>query len=163
MVKIEVLIKEGKVSRIRELEIQRYVSFFENSYRDNLKHCEAVAGRFPRWSIISGYYAMHDITKLLLAKKFRLKIDMKVHSTTIKVLKEVIKNKVLVNLMEKGYSEFVYLANDLAGAKRERIKSQYYTGTEFMREEYEKRSREFIGTVVKPYLEKIEALVGDMK
>jgi len=40
MVKIETLANEGKVSKIRELELERYLNFFENSYKDNLSHCK---------------------------------------------------------------------------------------------------------------------------
>src|SRR3989338_1000002 len=113
MVKIEILLSEGKISKISELELKRYTDFFENSYKDNLDHCKSNLDKFPRWAIISGYYAMHDITKLLLAKKFRIKIDFEVHATTIKVLKELIKNKEIISLIEEGYKEFLTLANDL--------------------------------------------------
>ncbi|HIE41539.1 MAG TPA: hypothetical protein EYP80_02635 [Candidatus Aenigmarchaeota archaeon] len=89
MVKIEILMQEKKVSKIKELELGRYINFLENSYQDNLEHCKKNIGDFPRWSIISGYYAMHDITKLLLAKRFRLKIEREIHATTIKVLREL--------------------------------------------------------------------------
>ena len=123
MVKIEILMREGKVSRINEMEVERYVNFFENSYKDNLEHSRHVIEKFPRWSVISGYYAMHDITKFLLARKFRLKIDMEVHATAIKVLRELIKNRSLLRLMEEGHKEFIYIANDLAQAKNERIKA----------------------------------------
>jgi len=75
MVKLEILSKEGKIIRISELELGRYINFFEGSYKDNFEHSKANISSFPRWSIISGYYSMHDITKLLLAKKFRLKIE----------------------------------------------------------------------------------------
>lgn len=103
MVKIETLFKEGKIRRISEIELERYTNFFQNSYGDNLEHSKAVLDKFPRWSIISGYYAMHDITKLLLAEKFRIKVELEVHATTIKVLRELVKNKGILNLMEKGY------------------------------------------------------------
>ena len=159
MVKIEVLIQEGKVSRIKELELERYVNFFENSCKDNLEHGEFARDIFPRWSIISGYYAMHDITKLFLAKKFRLKIEFEVHATTIKVLAELIKNKELLKLIKNGYMEFISLANDLAESKKERTKAQYYTGTRFMKEHYKERAREFMATTVKPYLKKMERLL----
>ncbi len=159
MVKIEVLLNEGKVSRINELELNRYVNFFEHSYIDNLEHSKDNIDKFPRWSIISGYYAMHDITKLLLAKKFRLKIEFEVHATTIKVLRELIGNKEILSLIEIGYKEFLHLAQDLNEAKKERIKAQYYTGTEFMREEYKKRSKEFYDDIVLKYLEKIKELL----
>ena len=159
MVKIETLLNEGKISKISELEIRRYVNFFENSYKDNLEHSKANLTKFPRWAIISGYYAMHDITKLLLAEKFRIKIEFEIHSTTIKVLKELIKSEEILSLIEKGYKEFLSLANDLAEARDERVKAQYYTGTEFMHEEYLKRANEFYESVVLVYLEKIKELL----
>ena len=151
--------KEGKLSKINELELERYINFFENSYKNNLEHCNFVIKAFPRWSIISGYYAMHDITKLLLAKVFRIKIEIEVHATTIKVLRELIKNKDIIILMEKGYSEFLSLANDLAEAKKDRVKAQYYTGTEYMKKEYEKRAEEFLLNIVNPFISKIKTLV----
>ena len=159
MVKIEILLIEGKISKINELEISRYVNFFENSYKDNLEHSKENIGKFPRWAIISGYYAMHDITKLLLAKKFRIKVELEVHSTTIKVLRELIRSKEILNLIEKGYNEFLSLAKDLAEAKDERVKVQYYTGTKFMQEEYTKRATEFYQSLVLIYLEKIKELI----
>ena len=160
MVKIEILIAEGKVVKISELELSRYANFFENSYEENLEHSKAVVLTYPRWSIISGYYAMHDITKLLLAKNFSLKIELEVHATTIKVLAELIKNAELLRLIEAGYNEFISLANDLATAKKERVKAQYYTGTKFMKEEYGKRASEFMSEVVAPYVERIKLLLG---
>jgi len=53
------------------------------------------------------------------------------------------------------------LATDLAEAKKERIKAQYYTGTKFIKEEFRKRSKEFLEEVVKPYIEKIKKLLGE--
>lgn len=161
MVKIGIIINEGKVSRIRELELERYVNFFCHSHEDNLKHSRTVIEAFPRWSIISGYYAMHDITKLLLAKQFGLKVEYEVHATTIKVLKELIRKREILNLMDRGYREFLSLANDLVHAKRNRVKAQYYTGTEYMKQEYRKRAREFLKEVVEPYLPKINQLVEE--
>ena len=162
MVKIDVMINEGKVSKIGELELGRYVGFFENAYRDNLAHCKAVLAAYPRWSIISGYYAMHDVTKLFLARRFSIKVEYEVHSTTIKVLAELIKNKELISFMEKGYREFISLANDLAEAKTERVKTQYYTGTEFMKAEYQKRASAFLKETVEPYIGKI-ILLGELE
>jgi len=159
MVKIEALLREKKISKINELELKRYVDFFENSYKDNLEHSKYNIKTFPRWSIISGYYAMHDATKLFLSKSFRIKIDFEVHSTTIKVLKELIDNKEILNLIERGYKEFLSLANDLAEAKKNRVKMQYYTGTKFMKEEYSKKAEEFHNAIVLVYLEKIRRLL----
>lgn len=159
MVKTETLLEEKKISKIREFELERYITFFTESYKDNLDHSKSNTFLFPRWSIISGYYAMHDITKLLLAKRFRIKIELEVHATTIKVLDELIKNKELLSLIKEGYREFLSLANDLAEAKRDRTRVQYYTGTAFMKEQYKKRANEFLSNVVEPYLEKIKELL----
>lgn len=113
------MFNEGKISKISDLELNRYVNFFDQSYKDNLMHSKFVSEDYPRWSLISDYYAMHDITKLLLAKKFRIKIDFEVHSTTIIVLGVLAKDTIIVNLMQRGYAEFILLANDLAQAKKE--------------------------------------------
>jgi|SRR3989344_2311097 len=159
MVKIDILEKEQKVSKIKETELQRYLQFFTASYQDNLNHAKATKDAYPRWSIISGYYAMHDISKLVIAKKYRLKIEREVHATTIKVLREIIKDKEILKLIEEGYEAFQSLANDLSDAKKERIKVQYYTGSDFMKEKYRKTSETFYTDVVEPYIQKIEKLM----
>ena len=158
MVKIETLFKQKRISKINELELKRYLNFFENSYLENFEHCRKNLNEFSRWSIISGYYALHDITKLLIAKKFRIKIDFKVHLTTIQVLRELIKNKELAEILENGYKKFLTLANDLDEAKKERTKAQYYTGTAFMKEEDTKRAGESLKNVI-AYINKIKELL----
>lgn len=158
MVDINTLIENGKLSKISDLELGRYVNFLSNSYKENFEHAKMAINDFPRWSIISGYYAMHDATKLLLAKNFRLKIDREVHATTIIVLKEVLKDKSILQMLKLGYKEFLSFANDLEEAKKERIKAQYYTGTAFMKREYKKRANEFVGKDVSNYLKKMEDL-----
>jgi len=104
---------------------------------------------------------MHDITKLLLAKQFRLKVELEVHATTIKVLEEVVKNQELLGMLKQGYHEFISLANDLAEAKREIVKSQYYTGSEYLAQEYTRRAHSFMQEVVEPFLKKINLLLGE--
>jgi hypothetical protein len=104
---------------------------------------------------------MHGITKLILAKKFRIKVEFKVHTTTIKVLKELIKNREILNLIKNGYKQFITLANDLAEAKREKTKAQYYTGTPFMKDVFQEKAEEFLKTIVEPYIEKMRKLPGE--
>lgn len=159
MVKIEILEKEGKIARIKETEMERYAEFFSESYKDNFNHSEHNLNSYPRWSIISGYYSMHDISKLLIAKIYRLKIEREVHATTIKVLKEVLKDEETLKLMEEGYEEFNNLADELRDAKKERVKVQYYTGTKFMKEKYKERAHEFSKDIVKPYINNIKKLL----
>lgn len=160
MVKINILLMEGKISKIRETELDRYIDFFTESYKDNLEHSKATIETHPRWSIISGYYAMHDISKLLIVKAYRLKMEREVHATTIKVLRELIKDNDVLKLIDEGYEEFKSLAQDLNDAKVDRVKVQYYTGTEFMKKKYKERAKEFYSDTVEKYIEKIKILLG---
>ena len=156
---IENLLKKGIIKKIVETEISRYTNFFTNSYEENLGHCKAVLTTFPRWGIISGYYAMHDITKLFLAKKFQIKIDAKVHKTTIKIMKEITEDKQLLKLLKIGYEEFIKMAADLIEARNKRQKAQYYTGSEFMKEKYKEEAETFLNNIVVPYLNKINSMI----
>lgn len=160
MVKIDILISEGKISRIKETELGRYIEFFTESYKDNLNHAKSNIDFYPRWAIISGYYAMHDMSKLLIAKIYRFKIEWEVHATTIKVLKELIKDEETIKLLEEGYGQFQTLANDLDDAKKERVKVQYYTGSKFLKEKYKEKSKDFFNDTVIPFIEKIEKLLN---
>ncbi len=163
MVKIEVLLNEGKISRINETELGRYIEFFTESYKDNLNHANANMDSYPRWTIISGYYAMHDISKLLIAKIYRFKIEKEIHATTIKVLRELIKDEETIKLLEEGYEAFQGLADDLNDAKKERVKVQYYTGSHFLKEKYKAKSKDFLNDTVKPFVKKINKLLSENK
>ena len=158
MRKINYLFKTKKISRIIETEKERYLNFFSNSYKENLEHCKYILEKYPRWSIISGYYAMHDIAKLFLADKFSIKIDFNVHQTTIEVLKELIKERQIAGMLNIGYNEFIKLLNDLAIARKQRTKAQYYTGTEFMHEKYRQEAEIFLDKTVIPFIERIKML-----
>jgi len=158
MKKIDYLFRTKRISRIIETEKPRYLNFFLNSYKENLDHCKFNIKKFPRWSIISGYYAMHDVTKLFLADKFNIKIDFNVHQTTIDVLSELIKDKEIVKMLNIGYNEFLNLLNDLVMAKAKRTNAQYYTGTAFMEEKYRQDASKFLIITVIPYLNKIKSL-----
>ncbi len=152
-------IKKGFASKINEAELVRYIDFFDNTYKENLEHCKFNLKIFPRWSIISGYYAMHDISKLFLVKKFNIKIDFNVHKTTIKILKEIIKDRETLKLLKIGYKEFIEIANDLAEARKERTRAQYYTKTAFMKEKYKEKAEIFLNSIVIPYLNKIQDMI----
>mgnify|MGYP001347431437 CR=1 FL=1 len=163
MKKIDYLFKIGMISRIEKTEKKRYLNFFSNSYKENLEHCKFVLESFPRWSIISGYYSMHDLSKLFLADKFSIKIEFKVHETTISVLKELIKDKQVTEMLNLGYNELIKLLNDLVIAKKQRTKVQYYTGTQFMQEKYKKEANKFLENTVLTFITKIRTLKNDNK
>ena len=156
---IEEYLEKQIIKKIVETEIPRYTNFFNNSYKENLEHCKFNLDKFSRWSIISGYYAMHDITKLFLMKKFSIKIDSKVHKTTLKIIEEITKDKEILRLLKVGYEEFIQMAADLTEAREERQKAQYYTGTEFMKEKYKEKAISFLKDTVTPYLNKITNLI----
>lgn len=101
---------------------------------------------------------MHDIAKLFLADKFSIKIEFNVHQTTIDVLKELIKDRQIVKMLNLGYNELIKLLNDLAAARKQRTKAQYYTGTKFMHEKYIKEAEIFLDKTVIQFIEKIKML-----
>ncbi len=161
MKKIDYLFKTGRISRIVETERGRYLDFFSNSYKENLEHSKFVIEKFPRWSIISGYYAMHDLAKLFLADKFSIKVDFNVHLTVIELFGEIIKDKELAKMLNIGYKEFLNLLNDLATAKGQRTKAQYYTGTKFMKEKYQKEAKIFLESTVTNFINRIREAKND--
>lgn len=111
--------------------------------------------------VISGYYAMHDFTKLFIAKHYKIKIEEDVHQTTIKVLNEALQDEELIALIESGYEEYRNMAGELKKAKWERTRAQYYTGTPFSSNEFKRRSYKFHDEKVVPFLEKMSILLGD--
>ena len=159
--KIDYLLKSRKISKIVETEKERYLNFLSVSYKENLSLSKHILEKFPRWSIISGYYAMHDIAKLFLVDKFKIKINFNVHKTTIEVFKNLIKDKEILKMLTLGYEELKNMMNDLIEAKKKRTKAQYYTGTKFMHEKYKKESKEFFEKIVIPFIKKIQKLKND--
>lgn len=161
MTKIDYLFKSKRISKILETEKERYVNFFSNSWKENLEHSKDSIKKYPRWSIISGYYAMHDIAKLFLADKFSIKFDKNVHESVIIVLKEIIKDKQISEMLNLGYNELIKMMDDLAIAKSKRTKAQYYTGTKFMKEKYKEEARDFILKTVMPFINKLKEIKND--
>ena len=51
------------------------------------------------------------------------------------------------------------MASDLAEARKERTKVQYYTGTKFMKEKYREKAKVFSKKIVLPYIGKIKKLL----
>lgn len=156
---LDEFVEKGLAKKIIETELQRYIDFLTNSYKENLEHCKLVLKSFPRWSIISGYYAMHDITKLFLAKKFQIKIDAKVHKTVIRIMEKIIEDKTLLKLLKIGYEEFTKMAADLVEARNQRQRAKYYTGSEFMKEKYKQEAEIFLNETVSLYIEKINSIL----
>lgn len=158
------------MEELNEIERKIWVSFHEFAYKEDLKLAESILFTFPRWSIISGYYAMHDIAKLYLGKIHNLKISgQNIHKKTIFVLRRVLSNnkdaKKILELLknaedkikELGIEDISYL---LQLGKSERGEVQYYSRDSFSdSKEYSEKSRAFFEGIVKIFIKIMEAMV----
>ena len=158
---------------LNDVEKQNYIDFHTTIYKEDLAHAEFVALKYPRWSIISGYYAMHDITKLFLAMRFKIKIcSPQIHAKTIAAIDHFIKDdelrRKILPLLKEAQQTFYNVERLkekivpllLKQSKRQREQSQYYS------EDYsEKKSvnaqkaMAFLEQMVKPYIKIIEGLL----
>ena len=50
--------EQGTVRELAPNEKKLYTLFIEATYKDNLEASEFLLVKFPRWSIIAGYYAI---------------------------------------------------------------------------------------------------------
>ena len=53
---LDKFLKRKLITKINEEELERYLSFFSITYKENLDHSKLNLLKFPRWSMISGYY-----------------------------------------------------------------------------------------------------------
>jgi hypothetical protein len=164
---------ENKWEKLPATEQENYVSFHEHAYEEDLKHAEYNSIKFPRWSIISGYYAMHDITKLFLAKKFNIKITSPdIHAKTILAVEEIITDKKLkeklVGLLQEAKTTYYNIERLkekslpllLKKGKQERGKAQYYTQDYTDKKNINaQKTTYFIEEIVRPYIKLIRGLL----
>ncbi len=165
--------KESFWTVLPQTERDNYLEFHLLAYKEDLKHAEESALKYPRWSIISGYYAMHDPTKYFLALKLNIKVSSpEIHQKTIEALEHFINDpglkEKLISLLREAKNAYFNVERlkervvplMLKQAKKERGKSQYYT------EDYTKEKKVnpqkaiyFLDNFVKSYVELMEQLV----
>lgn len=169
--KFEDFEEKGTISRLQKTEREKYAGFHEAAYKDDLKAVKALFTVSPRWAIIAGYYAMHDIAKLYLAKQHSLKITGRgVHLATIVALRKVLSDKQakeqairLLREAEKVYEIFSTHFKEgvipilLSKGRDEREKSQYYSGSHDNQEF--KKAADFNGQIVRPFIELMENML----
>ncbi len=159
---------------LSEVEKESWIKFHENVYQDDLKHSEKDLMEFPRWSIISGYYAMHDITKLYLGKIHDIKITGEnVHTKVIDALNKFIQDKQekdkIIGLLNKAEISFFNVLRlqektlplMLRKGKTERGKTQYYSKD--FSDITSQRAVYFFDNIVKPYIEIMEGMIAEDK
>ncbi|OGM03143.1 hypothetical protein A3K72_00420 [Candidatus Woesearchaeota archaeon RBG_13_36_6] len=159
--------EQGTVRDLTPQEKGYYQTFLETTYKDNLKASDFLLVKFPRWSIISGYYTMHDISKLYLAKQFNLKFSQpEVHGAVIQTLRELVKRKDILELIEEAneeYENIISLHLSLKQGKEEREKTQYYTSETIKAEVNLQKGSYFLERLVKPYIKLVEKLMKPEK
>ncbi|MBW2989451.1 hypothetical protein KY358_03980 [Candidatus Woesearchaeota archaeon] len=152
----------GSIKDLAPNEKQAYLPFLESAYSENIKVSEFLLIKFPRWSIISGYYAMHDISKLFLAKRYGLKLGSpNVHAAVIQSLRELVKRKDILSLLEKAEKEYSIASLHLAllQGKDEREKSQYYTSSTVKASVSLEKASYFLENLAKPYINLINEVM----
>jgi len=153
------------IQKVTFLEKENIKEFLEFTYKDDLKTSISIKDNHFRYSIISGYYAMHDISKLY--EKFNIKFTKpSVHDAVIKALKELVKKDEIINYIEKSNKEFSKIQKldyFLMKGKLSREKTQYYTNNNFNFEKLKKDSNNFIENIVKPYIKIVEKLIEEEK
>jgi len=163
MVNLEEFKRQGTIKDLTPHEREHYISFLDTTYDDNVRASEFLLVKFPRWSIIAGYYAMHDISKLYLAKKHNFKCSQpNVHAGVIQALRELVKRKDILTLLEKAekeYDQIISLHLALLQGKDEREKSQYYTSDSVKPSIALEKASYFLEKLVKPYLKLVKELI----
>lgn len=157
-----------------EVEKESWIKFHENAYNDDLTHAEKDLIEFPRWSIISAYYAMHDVTKLYLGTIHDIKIvGRDIHSKTLKALNRFIEDKQekekVIELLKKAEISFFNIVRlqektlplMLRKGKSERGRTQYYSKD--FSDITSQKSVYFFDNIVKPYVKIMEGLLSVVK
>lgn len=152
-------------------ESVRWIKFHELVYKEDKTQANKIMTDSPRWSIIMAYYAMHNISKLYLAKIHNLKITgQNVHAQTLFFISRYIKkDKKATLLLEKAKEEYDAITSSnisiiprlLSKGRDERAKTQYYDATKAERSKMElmQAAQYFIDNFMLPYIKIIEGLL----
>jgi len=155
-----------EVNSIRDLSLDEkefYLSYLENAYKEDFTHAKNSLETSPKWTIIAGYYAMHNISKYYLGLKFNKKLTLpNIHSATIQAIKEFITNNKINEILEKieKYDEIEPLYFELRKGRDERSKTQYYINKYKSTNNitYQK-AKNFIENIVEKYITVLESLI----
>ncbi|MGM5485438.1 MAG: hypothetical protein ACQEP1_06225 [Nanobdellota archaeon] len=153
-------------------ESKRWIDFHSSAYKEDREMSDKIMTDSPRWSIIIGYYAMHNISKLYLAKVHNLKVTGEsVHAKTIHFLSKYIKQESerVLPLIQKAKEEFDAINSSnvhivprlLSKGRDERTKTQYYDSEKSNKSESEimQTAQYFYDNFVVPYISIMEGLL----
>jgi hypothetical protein len=152
-------------------EASIWIKFHRDIYLEDQKMASKVLTDSPRWSIIMAYYAMHDVSKLYLAKIHNLKISGEdVHAKTLFFISKYVKQdaKKIIPLLEKAKEEYDAITSSsiwviprlLSKGRNERTKTQYYDTVKAEKSNIElmQAAQYFMDNFMKPYIKIIEGL-----
>lgn len=156
------------MANLNQTERGVWVAFHESAYKEDILLAEKIIKEHPRWAIISAYYAMHDISKLYLGKRYNMKITPpEAHRKTVEELRRVLveneeKRKILL-LIEEAEKELLKLGIDaipdlLEVGKTERGKAQYYS-RDFKKIDYSLKAQSFVDNIAKKFVKIMEGLI----
>ncbi len=149
-----------------QTEKEIYVQWHDFAYQDDLASAELLIEPHPRNAIVLGYYSMHDIAKKYLGDVFSIKIPQDdTHRLTLKALKEKIEKestrKRIIELMTKAQEEYEIFSKPkpellsalLRAGRSERAAHSYYQSKQSAEKKAgAEKAREFIETIVKPFI-----------
>lgn len=163
------MFKEVKLTTEESL---RWIKFHEHVYKEDQEMANKVLTDSPRWSIIMAYYAMHNLSKLYLAKVHNLKISGRdVHAQTIFFISKYVKQEArkIIPLLQQAKEEFDAITSSniwvihqlLSKGRDERTKVQYYdiSKAEKSKIELMQAAQYIIDNFMQPYIKIMEALL----
>jgi len=158
--------KKGSITQLDPSEKDFYLEYFKSAYDEDLEHSKNSLIKSPKWTIIAGYYAMHNISKYYLGLNFQIKISLpEIHSATIVAIKELVDNKEVKNLIceIEDFSEIEPLYFGLVKAKDERSKTQYYISKSNSAKKITlEKANYFLNNVVEKYIQLMEKLIKNV-
>lgn len=121
--------KQESITDLKPIEKESYLNYLKESYKEDLKISKELLFKSPKWSIIAGYYSMHNISKYYLGLNFNLKLSApEIHSATIQAIKKLVAKKEALDLIEKivEFEEILPLHFGPIKARNERSNIQYF-------------------------------------
>jgi len=153
-------------------EAQRWIKFHEIVYKEDQEMAGKVLTDSPRWSVIMAYYAMHNVSKLYLAKVHNIKISgQEVHAQTLFFISKYVKQeaKKIIPLLKQAKEEYdaitslsIWVIPQLLSKGRdERAKTQYYDASKAEKSKIElmQAAQYFMDNFMKPYIQIMRGLL----
>lgn len=130
-------------------EKQKYLDYYECAYKEDMEALKRVLFISPRWTVIIGYCAMHNIVRYYSGKEHNINVmPPSLHRKSADMIKIKIKDKAkkrkLLNLFKRAERIHKGFGNEIELAKKDK------TAIEFSEE------------IVKPFVSLMENLTANL-